>query len=160
MYEGFRMKLRRVIAFMLAMFLYVQPATVNATQWGPVSYFFKYWPPGIPEAASACGQAAIYDVALNWQLAFVRKWINQSCNGIDFGVPAGDLGVRTYGYKDGALCGQTGTSYNTYTSDSWAISAYLCSNPSGSQSFYSRGVAIFFRGYWDEWWCVSPVEHY
>lgn len=149
------MKPRNVLALLLALFVYLQPGVALATtKWSAETYFKKYWPPSwSPPAASACGQSGIYDIAQNWNLAYTRSWIDHSCSGSNYTVGPSFLGTRADGYMNFSYCGTTGTYWNSGNVSGWAVSAYLCPNPSGLQPFSTVGYSTFWEG---TGWYYSP----
>jgi len=157
------MNVRRIMAFLLAAMLYLQPATAYATQWSAQTYFFKYWPSGWSRPDSACGQSAIYDVALNWHLTYTRSWISNSCSGSNATVGASYLASKVKGVKNGAICGETAWSWNNVNTSGWAVSAYLCWYQSHhSDLYWSMGYSTFFigTGFDTRGPVVSPAVNY
>ncbi len=142
------MNLRRATAVLLVVVMYLQPVTAFASVYSAYFYAAKLWPPGYsPPAASACIQSGMVDTAQDYSQAQERGWVDQSCRGSPHYVPSGYLGTRVSGYRDGAYCGTSQYYYNTQTAFGWQLWISLCSNPSGTQSFYSIGWGTFWDGY-------------
>jgi len=78
-------------------------------------------------------------------------------------LPAGWLGITVDAYKNGAFCG---TSYYRYSSSAASTVGYyfygLCSNPAGTQEFYSVAWGKIYTGdhYYQPNGIVSPSQNY
>ena len=60
-------------------------------------------------------------------------------------LPSGWIGLQVGGYRNGGLCGWQ-EQYNNQ-SDSWWVQQWnLCSNPSGTQTFYSDAAGLVWNG--------------
>ncbi len=113
-----------------------------------------------------CVNAEIADVANN--NAYVESDTNPNqCNtAYAYTMPAGYLGANADGYINGTYCGSTGFYYNSSPTYLFGVGAQLCSNPSGSQTFYTVATAEIWDYYSGAWQyamtnsVTSPSQNY
>ena len=86
---------------------------------------------------NVCAQAWIYDTADNVAETISQDW-NTGCWNDNDSQSSGWLGAKALGYRDGGYCGSTGWYYNSVSTWKFAVGAYLCSNPSGTQVFKTK----------------------
>lgn len=109
---------------------YVYKLSVNVPSYG--------WTDG-------CIKSTIADVADN--KAYTRTAVNfNKCGSPVQSLPSGYLGARADGYRDGAYCGTTDYYYNSSSTYVFGVGSHLCSNPSGTQTFYTQARGRLWNG--------------
>lgn len=97
------------------------------------------------QTVDGCAEAIIADVAdfkaFNNSYAPVGAYCSTSQS-----VPPGYLAVFVFGYRNGQYCGQTGIAYNSTYASSFGVGGFICSNPAGSQSFFSSASVGYYAG--------------
>lgn len=131
------------------------PATAGSATSG------KIYRGTVPYSKKICAEAVIRDTADN--LSWTTVWTSSLCTNSTT-VPSGYLGTMALGYKDGSYCDNTGWIYNSVTSSLIGVSSGLCSNPAGTQEFYtkadSRAWDTGIGGYRDYLRVTSPSQNY
>ena len=137
--------MRKLLGALLGLWiLLAQPAAILASAYSAMNYGGQWFIPGGGQA-SKCGQSGIVDVARNYMQTVSRNYISGSCSGASHSVPSGYLGTSLYGYKDGSGCGYSGIYYSTVATSAWQLWITMCSNPSGTQTFYTLGYGWFYN---------------
>lgn len=143
----------------------VLPSPVAADAFSAQVYIFTRDPVG-EVSTDYCSRAGIVDVARNSSqvLAFLDDAGAGNCAGSVNQVPAGWIGTKAQGYRNGVLCGTSGWYYNTDPASNWQLRITLCSNPAGNQEFSSSSWIRAYTGqggYWENCcWPVSPRLNY
>jgi len=106
-----------------------------------------------------CDQSGILDTARNYNQALSKTTSSCSTSRL---LAAGYLGSEVAGYRDGSFCGFSGVSYSTTTTAGWQLWATMCSNPSGTQEFWTVGYAYGWNGseYLLSSGTTSPKQNY
>lgn len=108
-------------------------------------------------------QSAILDVARNYGQMVSKNYLGtSSCGGANRTLPSGYLGIGVEGYRNGALCGFSGIYYSNVATSAWQLWITLCSNPSGTQDFYTRAIGYGWSGsgYVQSSGVYSPSQNY
>jgi hypothetical protein len=157
---------RRGIVVTIATFLLaLTPTIATATAWSPLTQRISVGVNGT--SVLLCTDAGIIDVAKNQSEDKVRSSTGTNCPFPSRVVPSGYLAVSVAGYRDGAYCGDSGNYYSNAAYSDWWVTWQACSNPSGSQTFYTDGRgAIWNDGslggaigyYWFH--SISPSQNY
>lgn len=156
---------RRSASAVLAFFFALSPAVVFGTAYSPLTYKFTVWQGG--RTVNLCTQAGIIDVAKNRSEAQSRRSTGPNCSGSLTNVPSGYLAVSVAGYRNGAYCGDSGNYYSNQAYSRWWVTWQACSNPSGSQTFYTDARGAIYNdgsgggavGYiWKH--TISPSQNY
>jgi len=90
----------------------------------------------------SCQEAVIASVADN--RAYTTSWYTGCITAKN--SSSGYLGVRAAGYRDGYFCNVTSWYYNSSTTWSFGVGTELCSNPPGTQSFYTQADSRYWNG--------------
>lgn len=69
-------------------------------------------------------------------IGYTRARYNHPCSTARV-MPTGWLSVLVYGYRNGAFCGSSGWHNTAQASATMGIGTSLCSDPSGSQEFWT-----------------------
>jgi len=121
-------------------------------------------PSGYGSLADYCFRAGIVDTASN---RVDMQTHASGCSGTARNVKSGYLGGKVTGYRDGAYCEVTNALYSNTATWGWQVSSNVCSNPSGTQEFYTVGYGAIYSdgsrggtvGYvWS--WRTSPSQNY
>jgi hypothetical protein len=154
---------RLIGALAAALIILAQPAIVYADAFSSRTFEFWITPAGEP-TTDYCARSGIVDVARSYgQInAYVNGGGAHDCVGTANSVPSGWLGVQVSGYRDGALCSTSSFYYSTSAANNWQLYVTLCSNPSGTQEFYSRSTIKAYDGqsYWQSTGPFSPIQNY
>lgn len=149
----------------IGLLLALTPAVALATAYSPLTYKFTVWQGG--RTVSLCTQAGIIDVAQNRSESQSRLSSGPNCSGSLTNVPSGYLAAGVSGFRDGSYCGYSGNYYSNASYARWWVTWQACSNPSGTQTFYtSAWGAIYNDGsgggsvgyFWFE--TLSPSQNY
>lgn len=116
--------------------------------------------------ADNCVNSEIADIANN--NAYVESTTNPNqCNtAYAYTMSSGYLGANADGYINGTYCGSTGYYYNSTATYLFGVGAQLCSNPSGSQTFYTVATGEIWDYYSGAWQyamtgsVTSPSQNY
>lgn len=96
------------------------------------------WQPDGQPKSLMCSQSGILDIARNYGQSVNFSWNNAwSCED-NLALPGGYIGVSVVGYMNGQVCGRSGTYYSNTTTSAWQLWINLCSNPGGSQTFFTQ----------------------
>lgn len=131
------------VAFAIAILAFSLPASATASS----GILFL----GNPVLANGqiidgCAEAIMADVADSKAFNYAYAPVGAYCSSPQDVLPAGYLGVQVLGYRNGQFCGATALAYSPVPTSGFGIGALLCSNPSGLQSFYSRGYVQYYAG--------------
>lgn len=156
---------RRTIGALLAAGLvFAQPILVLADVFSARTFEINITPIGEPNT-DYCARSGVVATARNYGQvnAYTNGGGAHDCEGSVNSLPAGWIGVRVEGYRDGGLCGSSAWFYSSVATDNWQLYATMCTNPAGSQNFHSRSFINVYKG--DSYtgaligpW--SPVEGY
>jgi hypothetical protein len=116
--------------------------------------------PGYP-GTTHCTQATIEDVATN--MSHVRAHNGSLCTSPLRVLPTGWLGVRAHGLRDGTYCGDTSWWSSNRADSAWWVKQQLCSNPAGTQEFWTVADTRMFdgsSGYFTHLNIESPSQNY
>jgi hypothetical protein len=106
---------------------------------------------GIESGASNTGVVTSYFADYPWCQAADQRPLG-----------GGYLGLKLWGYKDGAYCGNTAWHYSSTTTHYWQIWSSLCPNPAGLQDFNTLASGKVWDG--DEYLVppniTSPSQSY
>jgi hypothetical protein len=137
--------LKRSLTLVMIAMLWLQPASVAATAYSLLTYTTQMTPPGHSKI-SVCVQSGIVDVARNYTQGVSKNFVLNSCSGASHTLPSGWIDVALSGYRSGAWCGDTIDYYSTVNTSAWQVWVYICSNPSGTQSFHTGGWTWIWNG--------------
>lgn len=142
------------------------PALVAADAYSAVTYRGSVYVSGYGTTRvcleAGVGFSTVSNSVWNFGMTYAFDGSGGYCDGYRV-LPAGWLGVTVDAYKNGAFCG---TSYYYYSSSaSAAFGRYsygLCSNPSGSQEYYTVAWGKVYTGdhYYQPNGIVSPSQNY
>ena len=156
---------RGVVTTIATVILALVPAIAAATAWSPLTYKFTVWQGG--RTVNLCTQAGIIDVAKNQSEAHARLDAGSNPCGTSTAVPAGYLAVSVAGYRNGAYCGDSGNYYSNGAYADWWVTWQACTNPSGSQTFYTDARGAIYNdgsggGNVQYFWfhTISPSQNY
>jgi len=130
-----------LLALFFAIIFTAQPAWASASS--PWRYDLTVWVNDPSYTANMCERAAILDTAVN--LANVQTHSTSSCTSSSLNVPSGYLGSNAYGYRDGSFCGSSGNYYSSTATWGFQVSYQACSNPAGTQTFYTIGYDAIYN---------------
>lgn len=83
-----------------------------------------------------CGEAAVDPVSSVYNYGYTRAYHNSPCS-VARVLPTGWISVRVHGYRNGAYCGNSGWRNSSGASATAGTGSPLCTNPSGSQEFWT-----------------------
>lgn len=155
---------KTIMAFVSAWLVLSQPSLVAADVFSARTFETNLTPIGEPNT-DYCARSGVVATARNYGQvnAYANGGGANNCAGAVNVLPAGWIGVRVEGYRDGAFCGTSMWSYTSSATDNWQLYATLCTNPAGSQNFHSRSFINVYTGdaytgaFTGPW---SPVEAY
>jgi hypothetical protein len=142
------------------------PGSVTATAYSTLRYQDLWKPPGQSTWRTVCVQAGMVDVARNYGQIVVFSNSAQNCTAPNYSVPSGWIGTHLDGWRSSGgvdtYCGDTGIYYSTSATSAWQLWSYLCSNPSGTQSFFGYAHGVFWNGsgYTYTGNVLSPSQNY
>jgi hypothetical protein len=165
--QASEVEMRRVAVLLLAMCLALaMPASLLATAYSTLQWVTHGVAPGIGDT-SVCDQSGMVDVARNYGQTVMKVFSGSpSCSTANRSLPSGWIGTRLSGYRSGSYCGTTGVLYSNVATSAWQVWSYICSNPSGTQSFYTRTWGYLWtgngpdNGYLPGGPVLSPTQNY
>ena len=154
--------MRRLTALLGILVILAYPSLVAATAYGSLTYQTHWHPPGYADTA-LCVQPGIVDTARNYSQSVTKNYVGSgSCSGSNRALPSGWIRTQVAGFRSGALCGYSGWYYSNVQTSSWQIWIQMCSNPSGTQVFHTRGYGggWYGDGYVGGAGVTSPSQNY
>jgi hypothetical protein len=140
-----------------------QPAVVLADVYSGQTFEVAFAPVGEP-VTDYCSKAGVVDTARNYGASFAyRNEGAHDCGGTTNPLPAGWIGVRVDGLRDGASCGTSSWYHSSQSAWGWQVWIAMCANPSGSQEFRTRSWLRYYDGsefYFQSQGPLSPIASY
>ncbi len=141
---------RRLIGATLGIWvLMAQTGMVSAdSRYSGVTFEAWYDPIGAEPVTDYCARSGIVHEYRNYGqiLAYTNGGGAHDCAGSGNTMPAGWLGVMVEGYRSGAFCGQSDSYVNSSAATNWQLWDTTCTNPSGSQNFYTISLIFPYDG--------------
>jgi hypothetical protein len=144
---GARRKRHVFGAVMAVLLLWAQPALVLANVYSAQVWEWNLTPIGEPNT-DYCARAGMVDSARNYGqvLAYTNGGGSHDCLGATNSLPAGWIGIKVEGFRDGGLCGTSSYYFSSQAASNWQLWITLCSNPAGNQNFQSRSFINIYTG--------------
>jgi hypothetical protein len=143
-----RRHVRRGIAAGIAILvLLLQPASAFADVYSATVWLANRTPIG-EQNTDYCTRAGVVDVARNYGAvyAYLNGGGPHDCLGTGHVLPAGWIGVKVEGFKDGVSCGISSWYFSSQAAWGWQLWITMCPNPTGQQQFQSRSYINVYLG--------------
>ena len=154
---------RLVVAAFAGGLLLAQPALVLADVYSAQTYETVFTPIGEP-MTTYCARSGVVDTARNYgaSYAYANGGAHSCTSPVNY-LPAGWIGVKVEGFRDGVSCGVSSWYYSSQVAWGWQLWITMCSNPSGSQDFQTRSWLRYYDGgafYFQSFGPLSPIAAY